>query len=58
MKCFNCGFESDTEVHKRFFPGKVERMLCDRRDECFKRELEKIRREAGNQERRETTSKV
>ena len=48
--CFNCGLKSDTEVHKRYFPNMIERMLCDNRTECFKRELAKYRKEGeGNQ---------
>ena len=48
--CFNCGHTGE-DVHKRFFPQGIERMLCDDRAGCFKREMEKIKREAkGNQE--------
>lgn len=49
-ECFNCGYRSDTEVHKRVFPFNVERMLCKDRCACVKRELAKIKKEAQGKE--------
>ena len=34
--CENCHIESD-KVHKRFFIGKTEKMLCDDKQACFNR---------------------